>query len=271
MKFLSFLKRIFFKFLKKLPLVILVAVIFVLGTLKIVEFFPNTIHQGMQSYFTQLTGATTSITTLNKGQFFPSIYFDMDEISFSQTGNIALIKAEIENLAIKLPLSSMFFGTRQFHNLQVRDLNAKAGFLTPRALKINMLRIMPHPTNSKEAALVMNGQYDSANFDFTIRLNRKKSLFGHSLFSMPNSTDIFINIADVDIKMEMINEGADIWLRHGEAVLNGQTIPLIDSAIVKNRAVNKENIMQCLLTQSYQELNSSSGLCMDYIKINTNN
>lgn len=255
----SFLKSL----LKKLSWIIGFTVLFMILSLKVVERFPQPLKEGFENYFASLSGRAVSVTELQKITFFPSLNIQMRDIVFSDAQNVAITAMTIEKVKTHIPFLNMFFGGRYIYDFEIRHLNAKAEVLTPQEIQIDVLDIIPVLENEEQGVLVVSGLYSQQPLSAQIILERKKTLFGHVVYKIPQSTTMELMIGEVTLKTGFVNENNEIWLRDGELSIGEETVLIKDSALAQRQRLQEDNIMTCLLDHDYKNIDE---ICETYIK-----
>lgn len=256
-------KTSFFKsFFKKLPWVLGFAIVFMILSLKVVERFPQPLKEGVEGYFQSASGHSVSITELEEITFFPEILIQMREIVFSDNVNIAQTNMTIESAKAHIPFLNMFTGGRRIYDFEVRNLNAKADVITPQEIMIEFLDIASKPEDEEVGVLVISGYYANQPLLMNVMLDRKKTIFGRTVYKVPQNTKIELIIADVYLKTDFVNEPTGIWFRNGLLTRNAVESPIKDSALIKGQVSQDDNIISCLLVSDYKNIDE---ICETYI------
>lgn len=255
-------KSLLNSFLVKLPWIVAFSIFFMILSLKAMERFPVPLKEGFEGYFSEISGRTASITSLDKLMFFPELYIHMKDINFSNSDNAALVDMHIESAKIHIPFLSIFIGGRNIYDLEINNLHANEGIITPYQIDIEKLDIVDITNNSNEGRFNITGNYAGKDLVMNVDLIRKKTLLGNIVYKIPKNTSINLKIGDVSFNTNFINEGVDIWFRNGVLSYNNDNYTIKDSPFVKNREINKDNIMTCLFEHDYKH---NDEICDEYI------
>lgn len=250
-------------FLVKLPWVIAITIFCMILSLKAMERFPGPLKEGFESYFSDISGQKASILSLEKIAFFPELYIQMKDMVFSDKDNVAITNMTIERGKIHIPFLSMFIGGRNIYDLEIHNLHASPDVITPHSIDIKMLDIVDIADNKDKGVLSISGEYADKPLSVNVGLTRKKTLLGNIVYKIPQNTSIDLGIGAVSFKTDFINEGGNIWFRNGVLSYKNIDKTVEDSVFVKDRTVNKENIMACLLAHNYKAVDE---ICNDYIR-----
>jgi len=144
-------KRLKFFFFKT-PIILMIFVAIMIGALKLVERYPNPLRQGFEQYLSDATQTNATIGTLEKIQFFPTVIFKAQDITFHNYANAAKIDLNIESIIFEAPFSSSFLGTGKFINFDLKNMTAKKDFLIAHSMKINEIKINHNAQSDDEKA-----------------------------------------------------------------------------------------------------------------------
>lgn len=137
------------------------------GVLKLIEYSPNQLRQGFESYLTQAAGYPADIEKLNRVQFFPNLWFDMDDIRFWPIEDPEGSVLNIGSAQLRMPLWSVLIGSPRFSALSVSDVNVSERLTGSDELIIRTIAI-----DAGQDVMQMEGSVGDAVFDAALPLIR---------------------------------------------------------------------------------------------------
>jgi len=258
-------KRFMIKmFFKRLPIIILFGVVFMIGTMKVLERFPDSLKTGFAEFFTQSTPYTAEIESLERVNLFPSLYVGVKNMILYQGENVADIKMEMEKAKIHIPFIAKFTGERAVYDMGVVNMTAQPGVLTPHTLIVESLSFeKPSEANSKQGALVVKGSYSDKTLNFRADVTQKKTILGHVKYKFEDIMPYTLTIDDVTLSGDMVYLYDKMALQNTVLQVAGNDFDLKDSFIVNNTKVISDNPIQCLLEYDFKKPQT---ICMEYLK-----
>ncbi len=183
----------------------------------------NPLRLGIQDYLTESTGYIAEMKTLNHMSFFPVARLDFTDLSmhmpvkkedtaadkeekqelyprqktmtdFFDAGDMV---ASVESAKIAMKFWDMFLTRRRFIELEINKLHVNPGVWLPQALNIESLKVVPE---ADKAALVAVGTYGAHKLDIRMALHPVKLPNGATLYDIPGSTDVTINVGSLAVE-----------------------------------------------------------------------
>jgi len=177
----------------KLVLVVAVLCGLFIGALELAERSGAPVKEGIKRYFAESTNTHAEIETLSDVSFFPDISFVIEGLKLTDPENKENVKLQAEKFELSMPFTSILFGQKDIKKLDVSNLTASAGFLTPRKLTVSSMRIEDQDSQSPQ--VIANGTYADKTSSFTMALQKEGS--GH--YDLPDEGNVEINVGDLSL------------------------------------------------------------------------
>lgn len=243
-------------FLVRLPFVLILSVLCLIGVLKLVEGHPEALKQGLEEFFSGATQTRVTIGTVDKAVFFPSIDIEMNDMTFHDASNVALIPLTIKKLDVKFPFSSIFFNKGRFEGIFIENMRAQSGFLYPHQLYIEKMSVVAKDGPEQYGDfIVANGTYRQQPMMLEVKVEKTKKGY-----QIPHSMPFSLTIGDYALNAQYDNTKraklTNVVLSKGELSSKAATYELI-----QDKQYNKNNPLSCLIDES------DLAECDDYLKI----
>lgn len=187
-----------FRIVQRILLALIVLAILVLAgvsALSLVGGNDPSLKEGLEKFFRDYTGMKTTITTLNDLQIYPLLRMDIEGVS-SGTGEERI---SAKHIIVGMTFWDAVLSRGWLAASGANDLSLPAGFLLPRALKIETLSLGGEGT---EAALKAKGHYNNVPFDLTLSMKTRASSHGtlyriadHAAFTLVLNDLVFSGVA----------------------------------------------------------------------------
>lgn len=162
-------------FLIRLPIIFGIIIIIMMGALKLVERYPDPLREGFEEYLTNLSGANATIGKLEKITFIPNFTIDLSDVTMHDKSNAAVIGVEIEKLYASAPFWSVMIGGGHIIDLQLRNLKAMAGQMTPQEIHLETVNIEDKEgPNQYGSFLIVSGTYGGSNLLLEAEIKKLK-------------------------------------------------------------------------------------------------
>ncbi|NCO04143.1 MAG: hypothetical protein GW903_08135 [Alphaproteobacteria bacterium] len=262
--FKSFMLKTLFK---RLPIIIGFALFFMILSFKILERFPEPLKQGIAEYFTLNTPYVAEIETLDRINFFPSLYVGISNMILREKDNVAITHLEMEKAKIHVPFLTKFTHAREVYDLGIIGLKADAGIMTPQAIEIETLGFVDSlDQGSSLSNLIIAGSYAEQPMRFTADVTKKKTLFGNKVYKFENVMPFTFDIAGVSLSGNFVYLYDKMAIQNAVISVADNQFNLKDSFIVENQQLVTDNPIYCLLGHDFK---AETTLCTQYIDTKT--
>lgn len=229
-------------FLVRLPFVLILSVLCLVGALKLVEGHPDALQKGLEEFFSGATQTRTTIGTVDEVAFFPSIDVQMNDITFHDMENAALIPLTIKTLDLKFPFSSVFVNSGKFEDILIEGFRSQEGFLYAHELYIEkMTTVSKEGPDQYGSFIVANGTY--RQHPMTLEVKVEKTEKGYKI---PRSIPFSLTNGDYALNAQYDNKRhaklTDAVLSKGKLSSKAMTYELI-----QKKQYNKNNPLSCLI------------------------
>lgn len=249
-------KRLKF-FLIKLPIILAIFVLIMIGALKLVERYPDPLREGFEKYLSQQTKTQASISKVDKVAFYPNIDIQLGDITLHKSNNAALIEGEAEKFALSVPLSGLFVQKGRVNFFEIKNLKANKNIFTTSDIYIKNAEIIDHDSNLEKANIIINGTYGGNIFDLNIEINKDKKSY-----LVPKNLPFEMSLGDYKITASLQKNLLDVALKGLVFEKGGDVMPAKDYVFIEGQVYATDNPLACL----YQNADNNLKQCDQYLK-----
>ncbi|MEM6811070.1 MAG: hypothetical protein AAF549_01240 [Pseudomonadota bacterium] len=253
----KFLRFLFIKF----PIILIVLGIIFLGALKMVERFPEPLQAGFEDYLSQTTRTNATITEFQAFKFVPNVVIQFGELTLHNQSNTAKIDLKADYIEVTLPFWAAFFGRPILKTLDIDNLEAKSGVVTPQDLKNVFLSIedregeQDNGTEQYGSFVIGEGIYAGEEFSFEAKIEKKPKYY-----EIPKEMRFSLTLGEAELNGLIHKTISKIHLKDAIFKINGEESKLSNYVLVEGQDFVKDNPLFCLLE------NGVSEICETYVR-----
>lgn len=120
------------------------------------------LREGAEQFLSRVTNSRAVIGDLEYLGFIPDIRIDFKNALFQTPGDPTDVPMKVERMTFALPISHYLLNKKTVETISVTNLEARAGFLTPKALIIDMANIADNKLTTPH--LQVKGMYGGEEF-----------------------------------------------------------------------------------------------------------
>ncbi len=239
------------KFLKVffviIPIILMVFGGVMIGALKLVERYPDPLKEGFEKFLSERSHTNATIGILEKVTFFPVMEIQLRNLTLHNRDNAAIIELEAEWIEIDVPFWSVFLGTGKIYDLQVENLKAQAGLLSPKALYIEDLRIVDKAGAEESSPqygsfFVVDGTYADKKMSFEAKLDKLEKGY-----SIPEEIQFFLRVGSAELNASMVKGYSEVNLNNLVFSQGKKTSLARDYKLIGSKKHNEDNPLDCML------------------------
>ncbi len=232
-------KRLFLYF----PIFILVLVAIMALSLKLVERYPEPLKEGIEQFLSDTTKTKATIATVNSMKFVPALDIDLEDITFHDQQNAALVNISIEHLKLKFPFLNLIIGGNSLDHLMIKNLKASAGMITPRDLFIAQATIVDREGPDQYGSfLVASGEYN--NEPITLELKLEKLDKG---YKVPRNLMLALNVGNYQLDTQMSKGGSKVKLKNAIFKKSDISSQSTEYTFMEKGEYNQDNPLWCII------------------------
>lgn len=181
-----------FRIVRRILLALIVLAILILAgvsALSLVGGKDPSLKEGLEKFFRDYTGMKTTITTLNDLQIYPLLRMDIEGVSSGTDEE----RISAKHIVVGMTFWDAVLSRGWLTASGASDLNLPAGFILPRALKIESLSLSGE---GAEAALKAKGHYNNVPFDLTLSMKTRVSSHG-TLYRIADHAEFTLVLKDL--------------------------------------------------------------------------
>lgn len=237
------LKRIARFLMVNIPIVLGVLALMMVGSLKLVERYPDPIREGFQQYLSTAYQTNATIGVLDKITFFPALDLRASNITMHNNANAAQIDMAIKSIEINAPFWSLFFKTGRIDKIKIEGLQASAGFSLPHEMKIDILEIIDKSGPEQYGSfLIASGTYNNQKMTFEAEIKKLKT--GYKL---NKTTPFSLSIGKAQLNAQIQKNSTSVLLNNVVYAVGNKTSTARDYILFDDKVFKEDNPLHCLL------------------------
>lgn len=227
----------------KLPLILGVLFLMIIGTLKLVERYPDPLRQGFEDYLSRTYNTNATIGKLEHIEFFPLVNVHATNITMHQKSNAAVVQMDVESFKISAPFWSLFMNSGRLYGLEIKNLKSSEGFLLPKAMHLEKLTIENRDGPEQYGAfLIGSGAYNGQKSDLEADVEKKQTGY-----KIPSNIPYSLQIATVNLNGQIDRKGSRTQTLNTVLSMGSKTSTAQDYEVYKDGEFVSDNPLYCVL------------------------
>lgn len=227
----------------RIPIIVMIITAMLIGSLKLVERYPDPLRDGFEEYLSKNSGTNATIGSLEKITFFPNIDIRLQDLTMHNKQNAAIIDIEMDSASISAPFWSMLFGGSRLNDISIMNLKSKVGALTPLALTLDSVGIINKEGPEQYGSfLVAVGSYGGKEMLLEAEIDKLDKNY-----RMPKALSFSLLIGKAELNASLIKNFSGVHLKTAVFSRGKKTASSKDYVLVKSKEYNKNNPLSCLL------------------------
>lgn len=251
-RFKKLMKWVFIRF----PIILIIFSLVMIAALKLVERHPDPLRDGFEEYLSKSSGTNATIGELVEIKFFPNVVIDLRELTMHNTNNAAIIDVRVDHAKISAPFWSMLFGGSRLNILQIENLEAAAGLLSP--LEIKLDNVMIEDRNGPEqygSFITGHGKYNGKKMLVEAEIEPKGKGY-----RIPKTVAFSLKIGQSSLNAALDKRLTKVVLSNAVYTRAGKTSEAQEYILVQSNEYNKDNPLSCMFD------NGDADICESYIE-----
>lgn len=233
----------------RLPIFLLIMFAVLVGTLKLVERYPEPLKQGFEKFFSEKFAANATIGKLEKVTFFPDLDVVMNDLTLHSINNAAVIETEVDVFKIKIPFWGILAGSSVIKNLHLENLKSMQGTITEKELNISSLTIVDKEGPDQYGSfIVAEGSYDNKDMMFEAEINKKRTHY-----RIPKKIPFSLSVGDVEVNALLSKGFLDVKLLNTVYSRDGVYSDPKEFPLYESREYVSDNPLDCILQHADSE------------------
>jgi hypothetical protein len=233
----------------KLPLLIFIIGLVMVLALKMVERYPNPLREGFEEYLSESSGTNVSLGKMEEFAFIPDLHLKASGVTYHARGNAANVLLSVEEAELSAPFVSVFFSLNQLNTVSVSNLEAKEGFLLPKALTIETMDIVQKDGPEQYGSfLTARGTYSGQDMFLEAELQNEDEHY-----TVPQLVPFSLTIGDATLGAGFYKGRNTLELKNAVYRTGDFESEAGDYVLVKSGEYIKKNPLQCMLEQPGSE------------------
>ena len=250
------LKKIIRFFLTRLPFVLALGLLIMVGSLKLVEKYPVPLKEGFEKFLNEKTGTNATIGNLDKIAFIPRFDIRMRNLTMHNRDNAGIIDLEIKEIDFKAPAWSVFLNGKRVSHINATGIKANSGILSPHALEIKSIKIEDKQGPEQYGSfLIATGTYAGHAMDFEASLEKS----GDS-YKISNLIPFSLQIGAYEITGTYNKKFSGIWMNEAVFSKGNKKSDTHDYLLMKSGNYNQDNPLVCMID------NKDLNVCDKYLE-----
>ncbi len=229
-------------FLIRLPFVLIIGSILMIIALKLVERYPDPLREGFEEYLSGVSGANATIGHVEKIAFFPNVDISLRDLTMHNKSNAAIIDMQVESAHISTPFWSMLIGGSRLNDIEITNLIAGEGQMTPLSVKLDSIRIEDKDGPDQYGSFfVVSGLYGGQKLLFEAEIEKLKKGY-----HIPKNVSFSLEIGQSSLSAILMKGFSSLRLGTTVFFRKGKQSVAKEYNLIESKEYNKDNPLSCL-------------------------
>lgn len=169
------------------------------------------LREGVEEFISQISGTRVVIEELDYMGFIPDVRIEIKNVTFQEIGDPTHIMGTMEEFRFSKPFIDHILNRHTVEKLNLKNLEAEAGFITKSPLKIETIKILDEE-GQETPKVFLSGLFHTTPFSFEMDIAKKPHRDIRTLYMLRPTTAPVFSLGELEItgNLTSLNPGTDI-------------------------------------------------------------